>query len=138
MKILPDGTVFGTRGKPLKPRLDGGYLKVRLKSRRVLLHRLLAEEFIPNPNNLDTVNHKDGNKLNNSLDNLEWLSRQDNLYHAMDNGLHNWGRTAVINNAGQVFKSQTEAARVLKTYQGNINRAIKTGCKCSGFYWSYV
>jgi hypothetical protein len=37
-------------------------------------HRLVAEAFIPNPNNLEIINHKDGNKLNNNIDNLEWVS----------------------------------------------------------------
>lgn len=138
MKILSDGTVLGNRGKPLKPKLHQGYIKVRLEKGWVNLHRLLAQEYIPNPNNYETVNHKDGDKLNNSLDNLEWVSRQDNLYHAMDMGLHNWGRTKVVNDIGQIFDSQAEAARMLKVSQGNINRSIKNGCRCGGYYWRYV
>lgn len=138
MKISEDGTVIGARGKPLKHKIHYGYIKVRLKSGWKNLHRLLAEAFIPNPNNYETVNHKDGNKLNNNLDNLEWVTRQENLYHAMDNGLHNWGRTKVANDAEQVFDSQSEAARVLNVPQGNIFRSIKTGCRCGGYYWRYV
>lgn len=138
MKITPEGIVYGARGKPLKHKIHYGYVKVRLKSGWKSLHRLLAEAFIPNPNNYETVNHKDGNKLNNNLDNLEWVTRQDNLYHAMDMGLHTWGRTKVINSAGQEFESQSAAARILKVPQGNIHRAIKTGCKCGGYNWRYV
>lgn len=105
----------------------------------VLIHRLVAYCFCSESYTEDkVVNHKDGNKLNNSLDNLEWVTRQDNLYHAMDMGLHNWGRTKVINSAGQEFESQSAAAKVLKVSQGNIHRAIKTGCKCGGYNWRYA
>ncbi len=51
------------------------------KSNHKLVHRLLAEAFIPNPNNLETINHKDGNGYNNSLENLEWLSGKENTLH---------------------------------------------------------
>ena len=51
------------------------------------VHRLVAKTFIPNPNNYKDVNHKDGNKKNNRIDNLEWCSRSYNLKHALDIGL---------------------------------------------------
>lgn len=57
------------------------------KPKKVRLHRLLAENFIPNPLNLPCVNHKDGDKLNNSLDNLEWVSHSGNAKHAYSTGL---------------------------------------------------
>lgn len=53
----------------------------------VLLHRALAEAFIPNPENKRCVNHKDGNKLNNNLDNLEWATHGENNQHAYDTKL---------------------------------------------------
>ena len=53
------------------------------------IHRLLAIQFIPNPENKRTVNHKDGNKLNNSLDNLEWATDSENISHAYSIGLNN-------------------------------------------------
>lgn len=68
-----------------------GYYVVTLvlngKYRVFKVHRLIAEAFIPNPENKRTVNHKDGDKLNNSLDNLEWATDLENIRHAFKNGL---------------------------------------------------
>ena len=68
-----------------------GYCKVRLfnksKGKTARVHRLVAEAFIPNSKNKPTVNHKDGNKLNNKVDNLEWLDRHEQLKHAYKLGL---------------------------------------------------
>lgn len=52
------------------------------------IHRLVAIAFIPNPKNLPQVNHKDGNKLNNNLENLEWTDNKSNTQHGYDNGLY--------------------------------------------------
>lgn len=57
------------------------------KKKYLLVHRIVAKLFIENTNNAKTVNHKDGNKLNNSVSNLEWVTCQENLKHARDNGL---------------------------------------------------
>ena len=70
---------------------SGGYLKydLRWKDKKYVkfAHRLVAEYFLENPQNLPAVNHKDGNKKNNCSSNLEWVSIADNNQHAYDTGL---------------------------------------------------
>lgn len=79
------GKIFSIKqGKirQLKPFLDSkkNYRAIRLDKKKYLLHRIVAINFIPNPNNFPEVNHKDKNKQNCNVDNLEWCTRKDNLY----------------------------------------------------------
>ena len=80
-------------GKPkeLKSYDNGGYRRVCISKngtvKRFLVHRLVAELFLDNPNNYPVVNHKDGNKTNNNVSNLEWISIKDNVNHAIETGL---------------------------------------------------
>lgn len=70
------------------------YLQVRLydekeKGKTLKVHRLIAQAFIPNPENKSQINHIDGNKQNNNVNNLEWVSNYENIQHAIKNGLIN-------------------------------------------------
>ena len=92
-------------GKVLKLRINKtGHLTVNVKpngryekSKTFKLHREIAIAFIPNPNNLPIINHKDGNKLNNDINNLEWSSVSYNMKHAYDNNLRQRTRGAKSN-----------------------------------------
>lgn len=75
--------------KPIKDScgyLGGAFYKNRIR-KQYILHRLVAEAFIPNPLNKRTVNHIDGNKLNNHVSNLEWNTDSENQNHAIRTGL---------------------------------------------------
>ena len=87
--------------KEMKPRIIAGYYALGLEDPKSTpnnriqkihkIHRLLAEYFIPNPENKPCINHKDGNKLNNDLNNLEWATISENTKHAYANKLErNW------------------------------------------------
>ena len=87
--------------KEMKPRIIAGYYALGLEDPKSTpnnriqkihkIHRLLAEYFIPNPENKPCINHKDGNKLNNNLNNLEWVTISENTKHAYANKLErNW------------------------------------------------
>lgn len=93
-KISDGGNVFSLRSnRNLKPQVNTtGYLQLPLcvngEKKLVCIHRLIAEHFIPNPDNKPQVNHIDGNKKNNQLDNLEWVTAHENMVHSHALGLN--------------------------------------------------
>ena len=106
------------KGEKLKPDIaPNGYYRVTLAKNghktQKYLHRLLAEHFIDNPLNLPQINHKDGNKLNCRLNNLEWVTVKDNVIHAYKNGLINHVRGKNHPNFGQ-FGSDSKKAKKVK------------------------
>ena len=112
----------------LKPYLVGDlgnqYFAIEIwvngKQKMCKIHRLIALAFIPNLENNPQVNHKDGDKLNNNIDNLEWCTSKENIQHAWDNGLFESTRLAIskarskpvvdITN-GKKYNSLTEACK---------------------------
>lgn len=103
---------------------------------QVSIHRLVAEAFIPNPLNLPLVNHKDENKLNNCVDNLEWC---DAIYNAT----YSFGKPVLQLYNGEVVAehaSVNEAARAVNGKASQISRCCNKvkGCrKHRGFEWAF-
>lgn len=86
--VSPNGNVYNRHGDLMVGAIDKcGYRHVILNRKNCNVHRVIAETLIPNPNNLPCVNHKDGNKLNNSVDNLEWCTHSENTLHSFRTGL---------------------------------------------------
>jgi hypothetical protein len=86
---------YKVRGNIIKPNIDKhGYARVGLswlengvmKTKKFKVHRLVAMAFIPNPENKPSINHKDGNRLNNKVSNLEWCTSKENTNHAQKIG----------------------------------------------------
>ena len=128
--------------KPLKT--IRGYLQVCLckdcHTKRLLVHRLVAEAFIPNTQGLETVNHKDEVKTNNVASNLEWMSQGDNVAYSQPQ----WAKRSVQmfdKSTGELlatFPSTMEAERVTGINQGNISKCCLGKRKSAGGYkWRY-
>lgn len=107
-----------------------GYEKVKLSkggnSRRVSVHRLVAQAFLPNPKSKAEVNHKDFSKSNNVLTNLEWVSPEENRAHAVANnnaggGETSWVKALCIDDA-QKYKSRSEWAKAPGAAYGSARR----------------
>lgn len=134
---------LNVRGKLLKVKtLSSGYYKVNLNcngsafSKRV--HRLVASAFIPNPKNHKTVNHKNGNKLDNRVPNLEWCSLPDNLKHAKSMGLLDKNLKALSkNNRSRRTLSDKKAKKALEMHKQNYTQveiAKKLGVKTGAIF----
>jgi len=124
----------------LSQRVDReGYQTVRLtvdgKTHTKFVHRLVALAFRVNPNNKLFVNHKDGDKTNNALQNLEWVTHSENMEHAFRTGLCNKSRDLILDRcSGKTYNSIKHAARVLNisysTCRSYLNGTIKTNKTC--------
>lgn len=126
---------------------NNGYQQVTLykntKRKKFLVHRLVASAFIPNPNNYPHINHKDENKLNNSVDNLEWCT-------ALYNNRYGTARIRYVETRSipvaqftdshvliAKYKSAKVASELLNFEKSTIQKACRNGSISHGYYWEY-
>lgn len=137
------GNDKGRREKTMKTHVcRNGYEKLDLSkkgqpTKKVYVHRLVAMAFIPNPHNKPQVNHINCDKLDNKQENLEWVTRSENIAHAYATGLikkNNKPVVATHRDTGKKleFKSQTEASRELGIYMKIISNVLKGKTTQSG------
>ena len=118
----------------------GGYPYVVLSKNGITsnktIHRLVAEGFIPNPENKSDVNHIDEDKTNNIVSNLEWMTRKENINHGTRTERCLIPIIAINIKTGEVkeFTSGTECARQLGLYHQNISKVLKSERKQTGSY----
>lgn len=152
------------KSKVLKPVLhDNGYLYVTLNKKQLAVHRLVAKAFISNTNNLPQINHIDGNKQNNIVDNLEWCTAKENRIHALKNNLSRINtkeqlKNAKINVCKAIEKNKKPIVKLSKEHEViTVYNSIKEASKenncnathislcakkkqktCGGYIWRYL
>ena len=133
------------KGRIIKPRLqNSGYLLVWLSMQGTVrahtVHRLVGTAFISNPDGLSDINHKDGNKKNNNVLNLEWCTRNENIRHAYRNlGRKKSGKKIKCVELNVVFDSAADASRKTGINAGSIRHVACGIAKTAGGYrWEHV
>lgn len=128
-----------------------GYLEVSINYKNYKVHRLVASVFISNPDNKEQVNHKDGNKTNNSVYNLEWCTQGENIKHSYSTGLHLPIKGKHHYNARKIKGTCLKTGKEI-IYNGGQPQMIADGfspgniCSCclgnrkshKGFKWEYL
>ena len=133
-------SLHASQSRILKQGTSHGYMLVNLCKDGICnmkqVHRLVATAFIRNPNNYEVVNHKDGNKKNNTVDNLEWCTQRYNIRHACRNGLMNVDapkKSVILYKRCGEYDSITEAAEALGVSRQSLSRAIHKNISIHGF-----
>lgn len=133
-EVSNKGYIRNAKGRLLKRFIiPQGYLMVELfhnyKRTHARVNRLVAEAFLPNPDNKPEVNHKNGDKLDNRVENLEWTTKSENMIHAYRSGLQTKGKHTIRKVAcledGSVYATAGEAAR----HYGITARAVLLSCQ---------
>lgn len=150
--VYPNGdTIDFFLGKGMPRVVRNGYVCVALyspttkKTNAEYLHRLIGKAFIANPKRLLCMNHKDGDKMNNSLSNLEWCCKGHNNRHAYRSGLRKSGHGGGHNTpimcveTGETFKSITQAAEANGLTTSALGECLSGRNKtCARKHWKYI
>ena len=128
------GHVKNKHGRILKPEIRNGYYSVDLmknkKRYKFRIHRLVAEAFIPNPDNLPIINHKDENKLNNEASNLEWCTSSYNTHYSRHQDL-----SIYCFDLDEYFRSASEASVHTGVCRSSIVKACRGQLTQAGSKW---
>ena len=132
------------RQKFLKPAYNGhGYLSVSLcdlngKQKSYRVNRLVAEAYIPNPDNKPIVNHKDAVRHNNNINNLEWVSAKENLTGVLVGKKKTFSKVKCVE-TGEVYKNCADASRETGIHRYGINNVLNGKQKTAGgYHWERV
>lgn len=156
--ITEDGRVWSVRNNRFLTNQIGknGYLYIDLNKNgirtRKYIHRLVAEAFLPNPNNLPQVNHKDENKSNNNVNNLEWISIKDNANYGTRTERAEQRKKEVNANMKQVAMCDKQTHEIIKTYKSLTEAAKENNIGVSnisavlhgkrqttgGYFWRFI
>ncbi len=142
-KINTKGQIINKYNTLLNYSVKNGYYSLELvsdegKNKFILVHRLVASTFIENPDNHNVVNHKDENKLNNNVENLEWCTKKQNSVHSLGKKINQIDKKT--NKIIKTFNSMQEAYRELgKTYGPSIRKVCNgKNNHAYGYIWSYA
>jgi hypothetical protein len=153
--VFRSGELLNSKGKKLIPSDNGkGYKIITFTNgetirKNMYVHRMIAECFIENPNNLSVVNHKDLNKSNNCADNLEWVTQQENVIHSLNLSPYRFKDKIKpiyqFTKDGLLMKEWDRCSSVAEYYkcteeliqQACQQKNIKKGLTAKGFIWIY-
>jgi hypothetical protein len=141
-KITKDGNLWSDKSnKFLKSKLCNGYKLITLScNKKVSLHRLVAETFIPNPENKPYVNHINSDKIDNRVENLEWVTQKENCA-AHNKNISHPRKVIQINMDGKIinkYDSLIEAGKSIGISSSAISKAVlKINTTAGGYIWDY-
>lgn len=124
--------------KPYKKR--NGYLRAYLSRKNVYIHRVVAQAFIPNLQNKEEVNHKDLDKTNNNVENLEWCTKRENMQHAVKIYKHFFkGKKVMCIETNKIYKNSIVAEKETGILSAGIRMNICGKHKTAGgFHWKQI
>jgi len=146
----PDGLIWSyTTNKFLSPQKHKvGYIYVSIyknkKQYKKSVHRLVAEAYIDNVDNLSDVDHIDGNKENNCIENLHWVTHQENVKLGWENGLYknntakHFCKKVLCIETNEVYNSATEASKKINLNLTAVAGAIFRNETAGGYHWKYI
>lgn len=146
-KISPKGEVYNVNtNRILKQKINrGGYFCISLSDNKVrkqfLVHKLVAICYLEYSDEKPIINHKDGDKTNNCIENLEWCTYSENTKHAIRTGLRTFEskklKTTDKEGNEEIYESVSQLAKELGVCKQSVYQAIWKGCKCGGFNVEY-